>query len=90
MGSGFSQGERDKLRGLQSGLGIDVGKIDMEVKLRTEIRTFSVLAAGKAMRLDEMTQEERAIEREKTGDRILGWEQHPENAENPKKKKKRD
>lgn len=42
MGSGFSQGEREKLRGLQSGLGIDVGKIDMEVKLRTEIRTFSL------------------------------------------------
>lgn len=44
MGSGFSQGEREKLslRGLQSGLGTDVQKIDMEVKLRIEIRTLSL------------------------------------------------
>lgn len=33
-----------------------------------------------------MIQEERAMEREKTGDRILGWEQHPEKAEKWKKK----
>ena len=39
------------------------------------------------MRLDEMTQEQRAMEREKTEDRILGCEQH---AEKLKKKKKRD
>lgn len=40
------------------------------------------------MRLDEMTQEQRAMEREKTEDRILGCEQHPENAEKLKKKKR--
>lgn len=43
-----------------------LGKIDGSQAQNRNKDIFSVLAAGKAMRLDEMTQEERAIEREKT------------------------